>query len=1535
MTRFMPLLLPPIDDTTGTLALRGLFIPGWVSPVADADYGINRAIVFTHLPNELPKDALCIIDPWNNQKDGDHVDVYLDGNKITEADVIAGEENQRLFLSLPHDRISPDWGEDFHFKLTRVGSPQPDDESSPVRLRIKLDRPGNKDREPNNPGHSELKAPLPPADIIRDGVDAGSALRGFDVEIKDYPNRAPHDTIQLAWGSAFVYRTVTPAEAATADSIFIRIDQQTILAGGDAANLLVHYMVFDEVWNYAEKYSLRTYLPVDAGAARLSAPVIKEASGGIIDLVTLGKENVTIQVVAQAPDFALNDTLEMTWIGTPVIGMPLVNSQTKLIDNLPAIYEFEIPNREIRAIAGGSGDAFYVLRKADGTPPLSSRHAFASVVGEVSSLLAPSIIELVGDTLLPDLAVANVVVHAYPGMQNGDFIQLVWLGEKANNGGPYLYEDTHPVSQNDEGTDITFGVNGEHIEALAGGTLDLYYLVSNDTATVYDVRESEHLEIKVNSIVAQLPPPKVVEAPGGILDPDLVTGNATLLVDYLGTAPGDILTYYWHGNPGDGTTSDWVPITTVTAGKPLSFTLLRAHIVANRDRMVQVRYTLKLAATGQYRYSGVLELLIGREVVPTITSVKGQPGNTDITDGGTTVQTRVILSGEANKGLPVQVYDGMNPVGAPVTAGDDGIWSLDISNLSVGFYSMTATALYGSGASSEVRTFHVAAEVTPEINRAQTPSGDVANGGTTVATSVTLYGSATANTQVEIFDGLLSRGTFDVDSSSEWTSTPITMDIGTHNFTAKTVGGTQTSAVWEVKVATEVKPVIDRAGTPSGDVTNGGTTVATSVTLYGTATANTQVEIFDGILSRGTFDVDFNSEWTSTPITMDIGTHKFTAKTVGGTQTSAAWEVNVATEVRPVINQAETPLGDVPNGGQTSATSVILHGTATANTQVEIFDNGTSKGTFAVNASEIWTSTSIAMSTDTHSFTAKTVGGTQTSTAWTIIVATEITPVINQAETPLGDVLNGGQTTATSVILRGTATANGQVEIFDNGTSKGIFAVSAGRVWNSTSIDMGTGPHSFTAKTVSGTQTSPAWVINVVSEVKPVINRAETPFGDVTNGANTVATSVTLHGTATPNTRVEILDSGTSKGTFPVSIGGVWTSTPIAMSPGLHSFTAKTVNGSETSEAWRLTVVATVTPTITSVKDPANTPIVNGGYTVETTLVLSGRASNNQSVEIWDGDILKGPADVNGNGVWDMTVTGLTVDAHFFKARARYGNNPESDRWGINVVAVVRPTITSVRDAAGNPITNGGSTTSSTVTLSGIASKGLKLEIFDGFDSRGQVNIDGNGNWSLPVGALAVRAHPFTAKALYSNNPVSDAWTINVSAPLVIDTSAMNLNGRAYKTPSWTRKAEAPGNTATRTASGGKPPYSYQSSNPAIASVNAGFVRGEWNGSATITVRDSVGNQVSYPVNVSNMYQVVIHGVDKPDVISRWIFSIGAVSYTNGGPNQQIASWYHAPAEWFFDGDLVGLSARSVYPATGATQWTLGLPLRRGIALTR
>jgi hypothetical protein len=604
MTRFMPWLLPPMTPAQAPLALRGLFIAGWTSPITDADFGINRSIVFDlAVPPETedpPRDALCVIDPWNRQQENDHVDVYLNDEKIAQGTVSAAGINKRLLLSLPYEKIVPTWGENFHFKLTRVGETAPSDESIPRRLRIK-----------HKPGHSELKAPLPPQDVIDNGVDASSARDGFDVEIRHYPGRAAHDIIQLAWGSAFVYREITPQEATTTDPIFIRIDQQTILAGGDSARLLVHYMVFDLVWNYAEKYSLRTFVPVGAGAARLSAPVIKEASNGVIDLPALGKQPVTIQIIALAPEFALNDTLNMVWIGTPVIGLPLEIRQSKVIDNLPAVYEFEIPNAGIRALAGGSGDSFYILEKANGDPPLSSRHSFASVEGQISSLPPPALLELVGNTLEPDRTVATVSIHAYPGMKGGDHLKLVWLGEKANNGGPYLYEDEYLVSDNQVGTDIVMFVPGEHIAVLRGGSLKLSYWVSNDNAVVYDVRESDFLHAQVQVISAEIPAPLVVEAPDNKLDPQIHTGSVTLRIGYLGTAKDDVLTYYWHGTPGDGSTSDWVSISHVSAGEALDFTILRKYIEPNIGDIVRIRYVVLEQLTGRYRYSGMLELEIG------------------------------------------------------------------------------------------------------------------------------------------------------------------------------------------------------------------------------------------------------------------------------------------------------------------------------------------------------------------------------------------------------------------------------------------------------------------------------------------------------------------------------------------------------------------------------------------------------------------------------------------------------------------------------------------------------------------------------------------------------------------------------------------------------------------------------------------------------------------------------------------------------------------------------------------------------------
>jgi hypothetical protein len=450
-----------------------------------------------------------------------------------------------------------------------------------------------------------------PADVIDNGVDAEWAKNGVPMTIPVYPNIAVRDVVRVKWGSFLLPpHSVTAEQAAGTVPIVVTADQDAILAGGDSNALVVQYNIHDEVWNYSVEWSQTTTVKVEAGAWRLEPPIIEQSFNGVIDLKGLNKNDVTVQIHVRTDDFDLGDTVTMTWIGTPQTGKPLINTQSKPVNNLPSILEMTVPYEEVRAIAMGTADVAYVLHKKNGGPPLSSKRTFADVFGEVSLLPEPIIRELIGDTLEPDEMVATVDIH-YPGMANGDLVNLIWLGTKSNNE-PYVHEQPHHVSQGEAtGKLITLYVESEHIRALENGKLDLSYRVSNDKATLYGVSESERLLVKVEAVRATLPAPKVVEAdPPEVLDPSKIFDNATVLIEYSGTAKGDVVTYYWGGIAPDGSTTDWIPITTPIAGKPVSFRVDARFVKANIGQYVKVRYTLKRADTGLYSHSATLNLLV-------------------------------------------------------------------------------------------------------------------------------------------------------------------------------------------------------------------------------------------------------------------------------------------------------------------------------------------------------------------------------------------------------------------------------------------------------------------------------------------------------------------------------------------------------------------------------------------------------------------------------------------------------------------------------------------------------------------------------------------------------------------------------------------------------------------------------------------------------------------------------------------------------------------------------------------------------------
>lgn len=100
----------------------------------------------------------------------------------------------------------------------------------------------------------------------------------------------------------------------------------------------------------------------------------------------------------------------------------------------------------------------------------------------------------------------------------------------------------------------------------------------------------------------------------------------------------------------------------------------------------------------------------------------------------------------------------------------------------------------------------------------------------------------------------------------------------------------------------------------------------------------------------------------------------------------------------------------------------------------------------------------------------------------------------------------------------------------------------------------------------------------------------------------------------------------------------------------------------------------------------------------------------------------------------------------------------------------------------------------------------------------------------------------------------------NIDPPLSLGTTAVALAGRTYLIPAHPGVAPAytlGSNAIERQARGGQMPYTYASSNPAVAAVDPyGLVTAKGNGAAQISVTDATGQSLAYTVSVSNVLKV-------------------------------------------------------------------------------
>lgn len=271
---------------------------------------------------------------------------------------------------------------------------------------------------------------------------------------------------------------------------------------------------------------------------------------------------------------------------------------------------------------------------------------------------------------------------------------------------------------------------------------------------------------------------------------------------------------------------------------------------------------------------------------------------------GVTRDVDVVVSGTSGSNVSLNLYDNLNYVDFVHTQ-EGGEWTMRLDGLSMGMHSLTASQSSADLMSAEYRFFVVdAIGNRPEITLVRDSSGGIIpDGGFTQDTFVTLQGTS-EDVIVEILDQTTSWGTARIEQNNAWHKPLAGLEAGLHAFIARNMSDHAESlprsfTVVSVETSPDISRVRDSEGT---DITNGGFTEDTSVTLSGTAEPNIRVEVLDDNISWGTAQVSISGTWTKPLAGLALGNHRFRARSMSSQLESIPWEFTVREDDPLVID---------------------------------------------------------------------------------------------------------------------------------------------------------------------------------------------------------------------------------------------------------------------------------------------------------------------------------------------------------------------------------------------------------------------------------------------------------------------------------------------------------------------------------------------------------------------------------------------------------------------------------------------------------
>jgi hypothetical protein len=459
--------------------------------------------------------------------------------------------------------------------------------------------------------------------------------------------------------------------------------------------------------------------------------------------------------------------------------------------------------------------------------------------------------------------------------------------------------------------------------------------------------------------------------------------------------------------------------------------------------------------------------------IPATPTISSWSPDTGKTGDGITDANKVSLHGTAAAGSTIKVYDGSTQIGS-TTATSSGSWDYITQVLSDAKHALTATATNSSGKTS-VASAAVTVTVDTKAPAAPTIASDTVN----TAHQVVMSGTAEANSAIKVFDGTTQVGTATTNSSGAWSVTTSALSSGSHALTAKAtdVAGNVSAA------STAIHPVIG-SGT-SGSTGSGTSTTAPAapkiatfstdsgvagdhitsdktLTLAGTAAANSTVKVFDGKTQLGVVTADASGAWHYATAALADGKHSFTA-----TDTASGVTSKASTALDVTVDTA-APHAPVLLSDPTTHNRATVSGTAEAGSSIKLYEGTTLLGTATVASDGDWSVTTSNLKHGSHTFTA-----TATDAAGnTSVLSQPIDPPIGShgangtSTVEVTDVRQHWDHTAT---IKGTADPNSQIKLSDSTTSVGSVTTGADGKWSFQTSDLSGKSHAFAAEKVDTT----------------------------------------------------------------------------------------------------------------------------------------------------------------------------------------------------------------------------------------------------------------------------------------------------------------------------------------------------------------------------------------------------------------------------------------------------------------------------------